>query len=130
MPETIEKRPDDIVRLVNITDRAYTDTKGETHKEPKHFVVRVSYDGEAIEIAKSVNIPRNVAEHCLKKGLSMSEGRRWLEIVELPPEQRTRAGAAQLSENLEKAQRDNQNLQAIVDQLKAENAELKQRVKK
>ena len=109
MAETFVPNKTDLVRLVNNSGKA------------QHF----SYNGNAHTVGfekgkDSIIVTREIAEHGVKKCISLATQTRGVSIVELPESQRTTDGLSRAAADAEKAKADNERLRQENEKLQAD----------
>ena len=103
-------------------------------KKNEHKDVTFSYDGNAYVVSNHLRVRRYLAEHALKKGYNIAQGRNMLKIEELPYEERSaelypEANEALRKEN-QKLQKESEQKDVIIQKLEAELAETEKKKKK
>lgn len=85
----MEKRKDDLVKLVNISDKGFKIVDGKNVPNPKE-VVFYTYASNSQKVEDFLVVDREEAEHALGYTRKATENRMVLDIEELPEGQRTK----------------------------------------
>ena len=118
-----EKRPDDQVKLVNISGEGKQIIDGKEVGNSKR-VVEFTFGGDSKIIKDFIVIEREIAEHGIKKTYIPGEGRHMLKIEELPEGRRSRSDLSKSAEDAQLLKVKLTAAEAAIEKLKAEKIEL------